>query len=147
MEYGVELSKAIHHLIGRSSFGELVQLHEFLGTTAANLTTFGVPKAYQLKGITGELALMAEEILKLEKLVSPMLNPSIGPLLDFFSNQPSIFCYVEGLSKEFKRDWAYWERFCPTLKAHSLKEGEYAALGGISFRDNEANIPVLRHHC
>ncbi|ERN00577.1 hypothetical protein AMTR_s00091p00022650 [Amborella trichopoda] len=103
-----------------------MQLPEFLGKTAANLTAFGVLKAHQLKGNMGELAQMAEEILKLEKLVSLILNPPISPLLYFV---PSIFGYVEDRLEEFKGDLAYRGRFHLTLKAHLLKEGEYAALG------------------
>ncbi|KAL4198997.1 hypothetical protein AMTRI_Chr03g142780 [Amborella trichopoda] len=70
----------------------------------------------------GELALMAEEILKLERLISPTLSPSISLLFYFFSDQPSIFDYVEGLLEEFKKYLAYREGFHSTLEAHSLKE-------------------------
>ncbi|KAL4196762.1 hypothetical protein AMTRI_Chr04g247860 [Amborella trichopoda] len=76
----------------------------------------------------GELAQMAEEILKLEKLVSLILNPPISPLLYFV---PSIFGYVEDRLEEFKGDLAYRGRFHLTLKAHLLKEGD---------------IPILRCH-
>ncbi|ERN02538.1 hypothetical protein AMTR_s00083p00165060 [Amborella trichopoda] len=114
--------------IGWSSLKELIQLLELLENTTVNLKAFRVPKAYQLKGIMGELALMAEEILKLERLISPTLSPSISLLFYFFSDQPSIFDYVEGLLEEFKKYLAYREGFHSTLEAHSLKEGEYAAL-------------------
>ncbi|ERM97941.1 uncharacterized protein LOC105420018 isoform X1 [Amborella trichopoda] len=146
MEYGKELLKAVHRLIGRSSLEELIQLPNLLERTAANLTAFGVPEASKLKKIMEELAQEAKEILKLERLISPTLNPSIGPLLNFYSDQPSIFGYAEGLLAKLKSDLAYREGFHPTLKAHSLKEGEDAALGGISLHDNEAGMIVLKHH-
>ncbi|ERN02566.1 hypothetical protein AMTR_s00087p00060950 [Amborella trichopoda] len=63
MEYGVELWKVVHHLIGRSSLEEFIQLPKVLGHTVARLTTFGVLEAYQLKGVMEELASMVEEIL------------------------------------------------------------------------------------
>ncbi|ERN16623.1 uncharacterized protein LOC18444938 [Amborella trichopoda] len=91
-----------------------------------------------------ELSQIAWEILKLEGLISPVLYPSIGPLLDFYSDQPSIFGYAEGLLEKLKSDPAYREGFHLTLEGHSLKEGEYAALAGISLRDNEAGMLVLR---
>ncbi|ERN02547.1 hypothetical protein AMTR_s00083p00177080 [Amborella trichopoda] len=71
MEYGVELWTLIHCLIGWSSHKEMIQLLELLEKTTMNLTAFGVPKAYQHRGIMGELALMAAEILKMERLISP----------------------------------------------------------------------------
>ncbi|ERN10885.1 hypothetical protein AMTR_s00167p00045820 [Amborella trichopoda] len=52
----------------------------------------------------------------------------------------------EGLLEKLKGELAYKEGFHPTVEAHSLKEGEDAALGGISLCDNEASMIVLRHH-
>ncbi|KAL4189225.1 hypothetical protein AMTRI_Chr08g164400 [Amborella trichopoda] len=113
MEYVMELWKVVPHLISRSSHEELIQLPELLLRTAVNLTVFRVPEAYKLKGIMEELSQMVGEILKLEGLILPLLNLSVGPLLDFYSDQPSIFGYAEGLLEK-------------------VKEGEYTALGGIS---------------
>ncbi|KAL4192793.1 hypothetical protein AMTRI_Chr06g173730 [Amborella trichopoda] len=127
MEYRKELLKAVHHLIGQR--------------TAVNLTSFGVPEASKLKKIMGELTQKTREILKLERLVSPTLNPFIGPLLDFYSDQPSIFGYAKGLQEKLKSDLTDWED-----AANSPKEGEDAALGGISLCDNEADMIVLKHH-
>ncbi|KAL4184863.1 hypothetical protein AMTRI_Chr10g227660 [Amborella trichopoda] len=90
MEYGKELWKVVHRLILRSYLEELMQLPELLDRTAAKLTAFTVLEAYKLKGIMEDLSQMVGEILKLEGLISPILNPSIDPLLDFYSDQPSI---------------------------------------------------------
>ncbi|KAL4199263.1 hypothetical protein AMTRI_Chr03g50300 [Amborella trichopoda] len=100
--------------IGGMEYGKelLKALPKLLERTPKNLTAFTVPEASKLKKIMGEL-----------------LNPSIGHLLDFASDQPSIFGYVEGLLMKLKSDLAYREGFHPTLEAHSLKEGEDAALG------------------
>ncbi|KAL4181206.1 hypothetical protein AMTRI_Chr12g236050 [Amborella trichopoda] len=119
----------VHCLLGKSSLEELIQLLDLLERTVTNLTAIGVL-----------------EILKLERLIFPTTNPSIGILLDFYSNQPSIFGYAEGLLENLKGELAYKEGFHPTVEAHSLKEGEDAALGGISLCDNEASMIVLRHH-
>ncbi|ERN12787.1 hypothetical protein AMTR_s00043p00209970 [Amborella trichopoda] len=146
MEYGKELLNVVHGLLGRSSLEELIQLPDLLERTATNLTTFGVFEASKLKKIMGKLAQEAGEILKLERLISSLLNPSIGPLLNFYSDQPSIFGYAEGLLEKLKSDMAYWESFHPTVQTYLLKEGEDAALGGISLRDNEVGMIVFRHH-
>ncbi|KAL4188833.1 hypothetical protein AMTRI_Chr08g204000 [Amborella trichopoda] len=122
MEYGKEILKAIHRHIGKSSLKELIQLPRLLERTAEDLMAFG-----------------------LERLIST-LNPSVNPLLDFYLDQPPIFGYAKGLLEQLKSDLTYQEGFHPTLEVHSLKEGEYAALGGISFRDNEAGMLVLQHH-
>ncbi|ERN07875.1 hypothetical protein AMTR_s00012p00219270 [Amborella trichopoda] len=84
-------------------------------------------------------------VAMLERLIST-LNPSVNPLLDFYLDQPPIFGYAKGLLEQLKSDLTYQEGCHPTLEVHSLKEGEYAALGGISFRDNEAGMLVLQHH-
>ncbi|ERM95129.1 hypothetical protein AMTR_s00009p00259910 [Amborella trichopoda] len=44
MEYGVELWKVVHCLIGTSSHEELIQLIELLRQTSVRLTAFGVLK-------------------------------------------------------------------------------------------------------
>ncbi|ERN11887.1 hypothetical protein AMTR_s00020p00192900 [Amborella trichopoda] len=121
--------------------GGEIQLLDLLERTAVNLTSFGVPEASKLKKIMGELTQKTREILKLERLVSPTLNPFIGPLLDFYSDQPSIFGYAKGLQEKLKSDLTDWED-----AADSPKEGEDAALGGISLCDNEADMIVLKHH-
>ncbi|KAL4196503.1 hypothetical protein AMTRI_Chr04g246450 [Amborella trichopoda] len=107
--------KDVHRLIGRSSLEELMQLPRLLERTAANLIAFGVPEAYKLKGIMEELSQLKREILNLEGLIFPTRNPSIGPLLEFYSDQPSIFCYAEGLLEKLKSNLAYREGFHPTL--------------------------------
>ncbi|KAL4192808.1 hypothetical protein AMTRI_Chr06g173840 [Amborella trichopoda] len=127
MEYEKELMKVVHSLIRRSSLEELIQLPDLLERTAANLTAFGMPKAFKLNKIMGELTQEVGEVLKLERLISPELNP--------FS-----------LLVKLKSDLAYREGFHLTLEAHSLKEVEAAALGGISLRDNEVGMIVLIRH-
>ncbi|ERN10270.1 hypothetical protein AMTR_s00178p00026980 [Amborella trichopoda] len=139
MEYGKEHLKAVHRLQSRFSLKELIQLPNLLERTMKNLTAFGMPKASKLKKIMEELPQEAEEILKLERMITSTLNPSINPLLDFYSDQSSIFGYVEGLMANLKS-------FHPTLKAHLLKEGEDGALRGILLHDNEAGMIVLRRH-
>ncbi|ERN11855.1 hypothetical protein AMTR_s00020p00117980 [Amborella trichopoda] len=47
--------KVVHSLIRRSSLEELIQLPDLLERTAANLTAFGMPKAFKLNKIMGEL--------------------------------------------------------------------------------------------
>ncbi|KAL4184798.1 hypothetical protein AMTRI_Chr10g2900 [Amborella trichopoda] len=123
---------ADHRLIGRSSLDELIQLPNLLERTAANLTAFGVPEASKLKKIIGELTQEKGNILKLERLIS--------------QTQPSTFGYTKGLLAKLKSDLTYREGFHTTIEAHSLKEGEDVALGGISLHDNEAGMIVLRRH-
>ncbi|ERM95958.1 hypothetical protein AMTR_s00060p00211550 [Amborella trichopoda] len=135
MDYGKELLNVVHRLPGRSSLEELIQLSDFLERTTTNLTAFGVPWASQLKRIIGELAQEAGEISKQEGLISPTLNLSIGPLLDFFPDQPSIFGYTKGLLGKLKSDLLYREGFDPTLQTYTLEEGEDIPLGGISLHE------------